>query len=154
MLTKQLSMKGMWLLIHRLEQQHLTRCAQQLRAATETAGRGLPAARVRPGTSGAAGSIQTNPRNGRRRWALLQTCIDEQLRRYQARLPTSLSHQLQATSETAALFARRRKIGSPTLNMRQQLRTKLVYSLHSVRCPATNPNTYTVCFGDAKSQPF
>src|SRR5699024_7882721 len=35
MLTKQLSLKGVWQLIHRLEQQHLTRGAQQLRAATE-----------------------------------------------------------------------------------------------------------------------
>src|SRR5699024_5749246 len=38
--------------------------------------------------------------------ATLQSCIDELLRRYQARLPLSLRHQLQATSETAALFAR------------------------------------------------
>ena len=105
MLTKQLSMKGMWLLIHRLEQQHLTRCAQQLRAATETL-----AAVCQPQESDrvlAERQIPYKPTQERQAaLGALQTCIDEQLRHYSANMPTSLRHQLRATSETAALFAR------------------------------------------------
>ena len=105
MLTDQLSIKGLWQLIHRLEEQHLTRGAQRLRAETEAL-----AAVCQPQESDrvlAERQVPYKPTQERQAaLGALQTCIDEQLRRYQARLPTSLSHQLQATSETAALFAR------------------------------------------------
>ena len=105
MLTKQLSLNGVWQLIHRLEQQHLTRGAQQFLAATETL-----AAVCQPQASNRARAdrqVSYQP-NQECQAALntLQTCIGELLRRYQTRLPLSLRHQLQAASETAALFAR------------------------------------------------
>ena len=105
MLTKRLSLKGLRQLIHRLEQQHLTRGAQQLRAATEAlASVCQPPA---PNRARADRQVSYQPTQDRQ-VALtgLQTCIGELLRRYQTRLPLSLRHQLQATSETAALFAR------------------------------------------------
>lgn len=105
MLTRRLSAKELHQLAHRLEQQHLTRGAQQFHAATETL-----AAVCQPQESDrvlAERQVPYKPTQERQAaLGALQTCIDEQLRRYQARLPTSLSHQLQATSETAALFAR------------------------------------------------
>ena len=104
MLTRRLSTKELHQLAHRLEQQHLTRGAQQFHAATETL-----AAVCQPQESDrvlAERQVPYKPTQERQAaLGALQTCIDEQLRRYQARLPTSLSHQLQATSETAALFA-------------------------------------------------
>ena len=104
MLTRRLSAKELHQLAHRLEQQHLTRGAQQFHAATETL-----AAVCQPQESDrvlAERQVPYKPTQERQAaLGALQTCIDEQLRRYQARLPTSLSHQLQATSETAALFA-------------------------------------------------
>lgn len=105
MLTTQLSLQGLWQLIHRLEQQHLTRGAQQLRAEIEAL-----AAVCRPQEPDRARAdrqVSYQPTH-ERQTALtgLQTCIDNLLRRYQTRLPLSLRHQLQAASETAALFAR------------------------------------------------
>ena len=105
MLTNQLSIKGLRQLIHRLEQQHLTRGAQQFRAVTEAL-----AAVCQPQEARRARAERQVPYQPtqERQAALtdLQTCIGELLRRYLARIPTSLCHQLQATSETAALFAR------------------------------------------------
>ena len=104
MLTKQLSLKGLCQLIHRLEQQHLIRGAQQLRAATEAlASVCQPPA---PNRARADRQVSYQPTQDRQ-VALtgLQTCIDNLLRRYQTRLSLSLRHQLQATSETAMLFA-------------------------------------------------
>lgn len=109
MLTQQLSIKGLWQLIHRLEQQHLTRSAQQLRAETEAL---TAVCQPRePDRVWAERQVSYQPTKERQAaLAALQTCIDELLRRYQARLPMSLSHQLQATSETAALFARSQEV--------------------------------------------
>ena len=105
MLTHHLSVRELHHLAHRLEQQRLTRGAQRLRAETEAL-----AAVCQPQESDrvlAERQVPYKPTQERQAaLGALQTCIDEQLRRYQARLPTSLSHQLQATSETAALFAR------------------------------------------------
>src|SRR5699024_2257806 len=105
MLTKQLSIKGLWQLIHRLEQQHLTRGTQKLCATTE-----MLAAAYQPQAPNRARAdrqvpYQTIPER-QATLAALQTCIGELLQRYQARLPPSLRHQLQATSKMAALFAR------------------------------------------------
>ena len=104
MLTKQLSIKGLRQLIHCLEQQHLTRSAQQLRAATEalaTVCQPREPDRVR-----AERQVSYQPTQERQAALTdLQSCISELLRRYQVRLPMPLRHQLQATSETAALFA-------------------------------------------------
>ena len=105
MLTKRLSLKGLRQLIHRLEQQHLTRGAQQLRAATEV----LAAVCQPQEPDRARTERQVSYQPTQKCQAALtglQTCIGELLRRYQTRLPLSLRHQLQATSETAALFAR------------------------------------------------
>ncbi len=105
MLTKQLSIKGLRQLIHRLEQQHLTRGAQRLRATTEMLAPAYqPQAPNRARTDRQV-PYQTTPER-QAALAALQTCIGELLRRYQTRLPLSMRHQLQATSETAALFAR------------------------------------------------
>lgn len=105
MLTKQLSMKGMWLLIHRLEQQHLTRCAQQLRAATEALA--AVCQPQEPNRVRVDRQVPYQPTQDRQAALTgVQTCIGELLRRYPTRLPLSLRHQLQAASETAALFAR------------------------------------------------
>ena len=104
MLTKQLSIKRLWQLIPRLEQQHLTRNAQRFRAATEA----LAAAcqPQEPHRARAERQVPYQPTQERQAaLGALQTCIDELLRRYPSRLPLSLRHQLQATSETAALFA-------------------------------------------------
>ena len=105
MLTRRLSAKELHQLAHRLEQQHLTRGAQQFHAATETL-----AAVCQPQESDrvlAERQIPYKPTQERQAaLGALQTCIDEQLRRYSANMPTSLRHQLRATSETAALFAR------------------------------------------------
>ena len=105
MLTKQLSLKGLWQLICRLEQQHLTRGAQQLRAATETLA--AVCQPQEPRWARAERQVSYQPTQERQAaLSALQICIDELLRRYQTRLPLSLRHQLQAASETAALFAR------------------------------------------------
>ena len=105
MLTRRLSAKELHQLAHRLEQQHLTRGAQQFHAATETL-----AAVCQPQESDrvlAERQVPYKPTQERQAaLGALQTCIDEQLRRYSANMPTSLRHQLRATSETAALFAR------------------------------------------------
>ena len=105
MLTRRLSAKELHQLAHRLEQQHLTRGAQQFHAATETL-----AAVCQPQESDrvlAERQIPYKPTQERQAaLGALQTCIDEQLRHYSANMPTSLRHQLRATSETAALFAR------------------------------------------------
>ena len=101
MLTKQLSIKGLRQLIRRLEQQHLTRSAQQLRATTEALASACQPQELR--------LAKVEYKQTQERQAVLgalQTCIDELLRRYPARLSLSLRHQLQATSETAALFTR------------------------------------------------
>ena len=104
MLTKRLSLNGLWQLIHQLEQQHLTRGAQQLRAATEALA--AVCQPQEPRRARAERQVPFLPTQERQTTlAALQSCIDELLRRYQARLPMSLRHQLQATSETAALFA-------------------------------------------------
>ena len=105
MLTKQLSIKGLRQLTHRLEQQHLTRGTQKLCATTE-----MLAAAYQPQAPNRARAdrqvpYQTIPER-QATLAALQTCIGELLQRYQARLPLSLRHQLQATSKMAALFAR------------------------------------------------
>ena len=105
MLTKQLSLNGVWQLIHRLEQQHLTRGAQQLRVATAA----LTAACQPQEPDRVQVERQVSYQPTRERMATLaalQACIGELLRRYQMQLPLSLRHQLEATSETAALFAR------------------------------------------------
>ncbi|MGN0644540.1 ATP-dependent DNA helicase [Gemmiger sp.] len=105
MLTHHLSARELHQLAHRLEQQHLTRGAQQLRAATEAL-----AAACQPQTPNRTRANRQVPYQPapERQAALtaLQTCIGELLRRYPTRLPLSLRHQLQAASETAALFAR------------------------------------------------
>ena len=104
MLTNQLSIKGLRQMIHRLEQQHLTHGAQQLRAATEAL---TAVCRLRePCRVRAERQVSYQPtQEHQTALAALQSCIGELLRRYQARLPMSLYHQLQDTSETAALFA-------------------------------------------------
>lgn len=105
MLTRRLSTKGLQLLAHRLEQQHLTHGAQQLRAATGVLSAScLPQEPDKMRTDRQVSYLLTQERQA----ALtgLQTCIGELLQCYQARLPLSLRHQLQATSETAELFAR------------------------------------------------
>lgn len=104
-LTKRLSIKGLCQLIHRLEQQHLTRSAQKLRATTE-----MLAAAYQPQAPNRARadrqvSYQATPER-QAALAALQTCIGELLRRYQTRLSPSIRHQLQDTSKVAALFAR------------------------------------------------
>src|SRR5699024_4611650 len=104
MLTKQLSIKRLWQLIHRLEQQHLTRNAQRFRAATEA----LAAAcqPQEPHRARAERQVPYQPTQERQAaLAVLQSCIDELLQRYPTRIPTSLCHQLQDTSEMAARFA-------------------------------------------------
>ena len=105
MLTKQLSLNGVWQLIHRLEQQHLTRGAQQLRAATEALAAVCQPQEPRRARAERQVSYQP-PQERQTTLAALQSCIDELLRRYPTRLPLSLRHQLESTSETAALFAR------------------------------------------------
>lgn len=104
MLTHHLSVRELHHLAHRLEQQRLTRGAQRLRAETEAL-----AAVCQPQESDrvlAERQVPFLPTQERQTTLTdLQSCIDELLRRYQARLPMSLRHQLQATSETAALFA-------------------------------------------------
>ena len=105
MLTRRLSAKELHQLAHRLEQQHLTRGAQRLRAATATL-----AAVCRPQEPDRARAdrqVSYQPTQDRQAALTgLQTCIGELLQRYQTRLPFSLCHQLQAASETAVLFAR------------------------------------------------
>lgn len=104
MLTIQLPIKGLWQLIHRLEQQHLTRGAQQLRAATEALA--AVCQPQEPRRARAERQVPYLPTQERQAaLAALQSCIDELLQRYPTRIPTSLCHQLQDTSEMAALFA-------------------------------------------------
>ena len=103
MLTHHLSARELHQLAHRLEQQRLTRGAQRLRAATEA----LAAACQPQEPCRARAERQVSYQPTQERQAALtdlQSCIGELLRRYQERLPMSLRHQLQATSETAALF--------------------------------------------------
>ena len=105
MLTHHLSARELHQLAHRLEQQHLTRGAQQLRAATEA----LAAVCQPPAPNRARAERQASYQPTQERQAALaalQSCIDELLRRYSTRLPLSLRHQLQSTSETAELFAK------------------------------------------------
>ena len=105
MLTQRLSVQALLQLARRLEQQHLTHSAQQLRAATEVLTSVCQP--QEPDRVRAERQVPYLPTQERQAaLATLQSCIDELLRRYQARLPLSLRHQLQATSETAALFAR------------------------------------------------
>ena len=103
MLTRRLSAKELHQLAHRLEQQHLTRGAQQFHAATEALA--AVCQPQEPRRARAERQVPFLPTQERQTTlAALQSCIDELLRRYQERLPMSLRHQLQATSETAALF--------------------------------------------------
>ena len=105
MQTRRLSAKELHQMAHRLEQQHLTRGAQQLRAATEVLTSVCQP--QEPDPARAERQVPYKPTQERQTaLGALQTCIDEQLRRYSANMPTSLRHQLRATSETAALFAR------------------------------------------------
>ena len=104
MLTNQLSIKGLWQLIHRLEEQHLTRGAQRLRAETEALAAACQPQEPRRSRAERQVPYQST-RERQTALTVLQSCIDELLRRYPARIPTSLYHQLQATGKTAALFA-------------------------------------------------
>ena len=105
MLTRRLSAKELHQLAHRLEQQHLTRGAQQLRAATEVLTSVCQP--QEPDRVRAERQVPYLPTQEQQAaLGALQTCIDELLRRYPTRLPLSLHHQLQAVSATAALFAR------------------------------------------------
>ena len=104
MLTKQLSIKGLWQLIHRLEQQHLTRNAQRFRAATEALAAACQPQEPRRSRAERQVPYQST-RERQTALAVLQSCIDELLQRYPTRIPTSLCHQLEDTSEMAALFA-------------------------------------------------
>ena len=104
MLTKQLSIKRLWQLIHRLEQQHLTRNAQRFRAATEALAAACQPQEPRRSRAERQVPYQST-RERQTALAVLQSCIDELLQRYPTRIPTSLCHQLQDTSEMAALFA-------------------------------------------------
>ena len=106
MLTKQLSMKGMWAAD---SPAGTTAPDPAARSSSARRPRRWPRFASRKSQTGVLAERQVPYKPTQERQAALgalQTCIDEQLRRYQARLPTSLSHQLQATSETAALFAR------------------------------------------------
>ena len=103
MLTRRLSAKELHQLAHRLEQQHLTRGAQQFHAATEMLAAVCQPQEPRRARAERQVSYQPTQEH-RAALAALQSCIGELLRRYQERLPMSLRHQLQATSETAALF--------------------------------------------------
>ena len=105
MLTHHLSARELHQLAHRLEQQRLTRGAQRLRAATEALAAACQPQEARRARAERQVSYQPTQEH-RAALAALQTCIGELLRRYQTRLPLSMRHQLQATSETAALFAR------------------------------------------------
>ena len=105
MLTQMVSLKRLQLLTHRLEQQHLTRGAQQLHTATVA----LATACQSQGESRAYAGRQIPYLATQQRQAALvalQSCMSELLQHYQARMPISLRHQLQATSEMAALFVR------------------------------------------------
>ncbi len=104
MLTNQLSIKGLWQLIHRLEEQHLTRGAQRLRAETEALAAACQPQEPRRSRAERQVPYQST-RERQTALAVLQSCIDELLQRYPTRIPTSLCHQLQDTSEMAALFA-------------------------------------------------
>ena len=104
MLTDQLSIKGLWQLIHRLEEQHLTRGAQRLRAETEALAAACQPQEPRRSRAERQVPYQST-RERQTALAVLQSCIDELLQRYPTRIPTSLCHQLQDTSEMAALFA-------------------------------------------------
>ena len=104
MLTDQLSIKGLWQLIHRLEEQHLTRGAQRLRAETEALAAACQPQEPRRSRAERQVPYQST-RERQTALAVLQSCIDELLQRYPTRIPTSLCHQLQDTSEMAARFA-------------------------------------------------
>ena len=105
MLTHRLSARELHQLAHRLEQQHLTCSAQQLRAATEVLTSVCQP--QEPDRVRAERQVPYKPTQEQQAaLGALQTCIDELLRRYPTRLPLSLHHQLQAVSATAALFAR------------------------------------------------
>ena len=104
MLTQRLSVQALLQLARRLEQQHLTHSAQQLRAATEV----LTSVCQPQEPDRVRAERQVPYQSTRERQtalAVLQSCIDELLQRYPTRIPTSLCHQLQDTSEMAALFA-------------------------------------------------
>ena len=105
MLTHHLSARELHQLAHRLEQQRLTRGAQRLRAETEAL-----AAVCQPQEPRWARAerqvLYQSTQERQAALAALQSCIVELLRRYPTRLPLSLRHQLQSTSETAELFAK------------------------------------------------
>lgn len=105
MLTHHLSARELHQLAHQLEQQRLTRGAQQFRTATETL-----AVVCQPQESDRVRGERQVPylllQERQAALAALQSCIDDLMRRYPTRLPLSLRHQLQSTSETAELFAK------------------------------------------------
>ena len=104
MLTRRLSAKELHQLAHRLEEQHLTRGAQRLRAETEALAAACQPQEPRRSRAERQVPYQST-RECQTALAVLQSCIDELLQRYPTRIPTSLCHQLQDTSEMAALFA-------------------------------------------------
>lgn len=153
MLTKQLSMKGMWLLIHRLEQQHLTRCAQQLRAATEALA--AVCQPQEPNRVRVDRQVPYQPTQDRQAALTgVQTCIGELLRRYPpgCRFLCVTSYRLQA--KRPRCLPGRRKSGLPILNMMPPPKDRRTRRLPSARCPATSPAICTNCCGSGRSPPF